>query len=207
MPSATIPREELERFKKDLEEFEYWLSTVENKRNHFSGKISSVLPSLYRTLDNGYISTRLNGFLIRFDRGYIGYDLFDDAIYLRVGNIFLERHSPAAGDDIEFEAKLINDRGRLIFLKPSAVEITQNGNMPMFDYSKALVAKSTGAIVKDDIRLCRDCPYGSLLDIEEISPKENRYRRFYCLRGVEQAYNCPIRLDRILAKLNESAGA
>ena len=29
----------------------------------------------------------------------------------------------------------------------------------------------------------------------------------HCLRGVEEAYTCPIRLERILAKLNETASA
>jgi hypothetical protein len=205
VPEALTDQAGLDQFLKDLEDYEYWLSTVENRRLAISGTIVAVQPSIIKTIDSDKISSRLAGFLIKFDRAHIGYDLFDDPLYLRVGSTFLERHNPAPGDDIEFEAELKNDRGRIVLIKPSRVELTANGNTPLFDYSKALVGKTTGAVVLDDIRLCRDCPYGALLDIQQINPRPNNYRRFYCLQGVEYAYTCPIRLRRILYKLNPNS--
>jgi hypothetical protein len=147
----------------------------------------------------------MRGFLIKFERGHIGYDLFDDVIYLRTGYTFMARHKPAAGDEIEFEAEAKNNRGRLKMIKPTRVEIASNGGTQLIDYSKALVGRTTGAIVKDDIKLCRDCPYGALLDIRIIQPKESEFRRFYCLRGVEMSYTCPIRLERILGNLKQAS--
>jgi hypothetical protein len=203
MPAANIDNESLEQFLKDLDEYEYWLSTVENKRIKFSGQISAVFPSIIKIINDGRTSTRLNGFFIKFDRGHIGYDLFDDSVYLRVGSRFLKNHRPSPGDEIECEAELKNDRGRILLTRPSHVELDRNGGEPVIDYSRALVGKTTGAIVADDSKLCRDCPYGALLDIEVISPREKRYRRFYCLRGVEHAYTCPIRLEKILKNIHQ----
>lgn len=203
MPEAMVDNEKLEQFFKDLEDFEYWLSTVENKRIKFSGVIFGIHPSLLKTIDNNRISTRMTGFLIKFESGHIGYDLFDDVIYLRIGNTFMHRHKPAPGDEIEFEAELKNDRGRMVMIKPTHVEIVKNGAEQVIDYSKALVGKTAGAVVTDDTRLCRECPYGALLDVHIIQPKENRFRRFYCLRGVEHASTCPIRLEKILNQLDK----
>jgi len=201
MPATLLDDTEYHQFKSDFDNFEYWLSTVENKRLSFSGKISSVLPLFLKTIDSGRSNVSLTGFLLKFEQGHIGYDLFDDTIYLRVGRTFLENRRPAPGDDLECEAQLINDRGRMILIKPSHVEISKNGAEELIDFSRALVARTTGTIVTDDIKLCRGCPYGALLDIREIGPKENSYRRFFCMRGVETAYTCPIRLERILQSL------
>lgn len=205
MPVTLLNDIEYEQFKNDFDNFEYWLSSVENKRLSFSGQISSVFPLYLKTIDNGRSSVALTGFLLKFDKGYIGYDLFDDTIYLRIGRTFLENHRPAPGDDFDCQAQLVNDRGRMILIKPSHVEISKNGGEQLIDFSRALVARTTGAIVTDDIRLCRHCPYGALLDVREISPKENFYRRFFCMRGVENAYTCPIRLARILHSLQSDS--
>jgi CxxC motif-containing protein len=197
-PEALVDENSLKRFFRDLEDYEFWLSTVEGYRVSFSGNIASVFPSLTLTVDNGGNSIRLKGFLITFNKGYIGDGIFDDMIYLEVGNRFLAGWNPAPGDELEFKAELRNDRGRILLKKPSHVEIKRNGGQPLIDYSKALVGKATGAQVKDDIRLCQGCPYGALLDVIEISPKRNQYRRFYCLRGVEYSKDCLVRLERKL---------
>lgn len=201
MPMTLLGENEYRQFRNDFDNFEYWLSTVENKRLSFSGKISSVFPLFLKTIDDGRSNISLTGFLLKFERGHIGYDLFDDTIYLRVGRTFLENHRPAPGDDLDCEAHLINDRGRMILIKPSRVEINKKGGEQLIDFSRALVARTTGAIVIDDIKLCRNCPYGALLDVREISPRENSYRRFFCMRGVDTAYTCPVRLERILNSL------
>ncbi|MCP4582788.1 MAG: hypothetical protein GY839_14355 [candidate division Zixibacteria bacterium] len=203
MPSALVDETELKTFMRDLDEYEYWLSTVEGKRVKFSGEVSSVYPALLRTIDDSKSNTRLNGFLIKFEAGHIDNDIFDDTLYLQMGSNFLSKWQPAPGDEIDCESEIKNDRGRIVLYKPTQVDITRNGAMPLIDCSKALVGKTTGAIVTDDIRLCRDCPYGALMDIHELPPKENRFRRFYCLRGIEIAYTCPIRLEKILNSLRD----
>jgi len=203
VPETLVDNKTLKKYLAELEEYEYWLSTVENKRVRFSGEIAAVVPSLLKVIDNDKTSMRLTGFLIKFERGHIGYDLFDDTIYLRVGSTFLKKHIPAPDDEIELEAQLINDRGRVILIKPSHVELDHKGGEQIIDFSKALVGKTTGADVLDDIRLCRDCPYGSHLEVQVTGVKPDNFRRFYCLRGVEYAYNCPVRLEKIIAELHQ----
>jgi len=198
IPEALIDDAALKQFFYDLDEYEFWLTAVLGRRVDFSGKIASVFPSLKKIIDDGKSSMRMNGFLIKFASGHIGEDFFDDTIYLKIGAGFLSRWEPAPDDEIECTAILNNDRGRVVLAQPRRIEINRGGGSPIIDYSKALVGKTTGAIVKDNIIHCHNCPYGAILDIEEISPKQNSYRRFYCLRGIEYSKDCLVRLDRIL---------
>lgn len=197
-PEALVDPETLKKFLDDLKDYEYWLSTVEGKRISFSGTVTTVYPSFVMTIDNHRSSVRMNGFLITFARGYIGYDLFDDAIYLHIGKKFLAKWQTVPGDELEFKAEFTCDRGRVILFRPTEVEIVKNEGKPVINYSKALVGKITGAIVKDDIGNCQKCPFGALLDVEILRPKRNSYRRFYCLRGVEYSKDCPVRLEQKL---------
>lgn len=197
-PEALVDPETLEKFFDDLKDYEYWLSTVEGKRAPFSGTVTAVYPSLVMTIDNRKSSVRMNGFLITFARGYIGYDLFDDTVYLHIGKRFLTKWQPAPGDELEFKAEFTSDRGRLVLSRPTEVEIVKNEGKPVINYSIALVGKITGAIVKDDIRHCRQCPFGALLDVRILRPKRDNYQRFYCLRGVEHSKDCPVRLEQKL---------
>ena len=198
IPEPLVDDKTLKQFFENLDEYEYWLSTVEGREIAFSGKIASVYPYLRKIIDNGRSSIRMNGFLITFDNGHIGYDLFDDTIYLKTSVSFLIKWQPAPVDDIELRAVIKNDRGRIVLIKPRHIEIMRHGGQPVIDYSKALVGRATGKTVKDDISLCRNCPFGSLLDVEQIYPKLNHYRRFYCLRGVEYSKGCMVRLERKL---------
>ena len=199
-PEALVDKETLQKFFDDLKDYEYWLSTVEGKRVSFSGIITAVYPSLVMTVDNNRSSVRMDGFLIKFAKGYIGYDLFDDTIYLHIGRRFLAKWQPAPSDELEFKARLTNSRGKVVLIRPTEVEIEKNEGKPIIDYSKALIGKTTGTIVRDDISLCHQCPFGALLDVIVLRPKRNIYRRFYCLRGVEYSKDCPVRLEQELIK-------
>ena len=198
IPEALVDDRTLEQFFKDLDEYEFWLSTVEGYKADFSGKVASVYPSLLKTIDNDRSAIRMTGFLITFNNGHIGDCLFDDAIYLSVGVGFVSRWQPAPGDELDFRAELRNNRGRIVLSRPTRIEIVKSGAEPIIDYSKALVGRATGIEVKDDIKLCHNCPYGALLDVEQLRPKQNSYRRFYCLRGVEYSMDCIVRLERKL---------
>ncbi len=198
IPESLVDDQTLAQFFKDLDDYEFWLWMVCGRKVEFSGKVASVYPSLLKTVDNDKSFIKMSGFLITFDCGYIGDDLFDDTIYLQTSAHFLSKWQPAPGDELDFEATLNNDRGRIVLTKPSRVEIARCGAQPIINYSKALVGRATGIIVSDDTRLCRNCPYGALLDVEEIRPKQSQYRRFYCLQGVEFSKDCLVRLERKL---------
>jgi hypothetical protein len=194
-PETSLDSESMTAYMRELEDYRYWLSTVIDRKVKFSGKIESVFPSLTKTIDNHKSHIQLQGFLISFAKAHIGFDLFDSTIYLHVGHRFIEKWQPAPDDSIDCSAELKFDRGRIVMINPTHVEIDQGDQLPYLNYSKALVGKSTGSIVVDNISACRGCPFGALLDIEVIRPKPNQYRRFYCLRGVSHSQNCPIRLE------------
>ena len=207
-PEALVHPETLKKFLDDLSDYEYWLWMVEGKRISFSGTITAVYPSFVMIIDNDRSSVRMNGFLITFPKGYIGYDLFDDTIYLHIGRKFLARWQIAPGDELEFKAQLISDRGRVILLRPTEVEIVKDEGKPVINYSKALVGKITGAIVKDDTLNCQKCPFGALLEVKILGPRRDSYRRFYCLRGVEYSKDCPVRLEqKLISVKNKHDGA
>ncbi len=194
-PEPQISDTEMSAYLAQLEDYRYWLSTVIDKRVPFSGEISGVFPSLLKIVDYEKSETRLNGFLIRFEKAHIGYDLFADRLYLQVGQRFIRKYSPAERDYIECQAVLKTDRGRVVMINPTRIEYTNGDNLPLIDYSRALVGRTTGVIVKDNCALCKGCPYGALMDVVIIRPQPNQYRRFYCLRGIEIARECPIRLE------------
>jgi len=178
IPETLIDDQAMKRFLRDLDEYEFWLSNVTNKRVQFSGEIDTVFPHLRKEIDHKTAKMFLNGFLISFANGYIDDDLFDDRIYLRIGRTFLERFQPSTGDTLDFNSELQVDRGRLVLSKPRSLDITKSGDLPAIDYSKALVGKASGAIVTDDISLCHNCQYGAHLDIEQLRPRQEKYRRF-----------------------------
>jgi hypothetical protein len=188
---------------RQLEDYRYWLSTVADTRVPFSGKIEAVYPSLLKIVDYQKSEMRLDGFLLRFDQAHIGYDLFDDRIYMHIGQAFLKKWKPAAGDEIDCRAILKTDRGRIVLINPTQVEFAFGDDSPIIDHSRALVGKSTGAIVEDDNAECRGCPYGALLDVVVIRPQPNQYRRFFCLRGVAQSRDCPVRLEQKMQEYKE----
>lgn len=195
VPEPLMSQAELETFLKDLVEYEYWLSTVEGKTVPFEGTVSAIQPWLQKIIDTEGSFTHLKGFLISFKCGYIGDELFDDTVYLRIGRRFLVKWNPVPGDDLEFEAILSSDRGRVVLSWPKRVEITRNGGDSLINYSRAVVGRATGAIVQDDVKTCRECPFGALLDVIQRHPKPDQYRRFFCLRGVSQSADCPVRLE------------
>ena len=194
-PDLIVDPPAYEQYQRQLEDYRWWLSTVVGNKVPFSGIIDAVYPALERTIDNGRSQTYLRGFLLSFESAYIGYDLFDDRIYMRVGGNFISRYQPASGDHIDCLARLQTDRGRVVMTNPVQVDFTQKDDPQQITISRAQVGRATGSIVIDDISKCRGCPYGALLDVEVIRPKRNRYRRFYCLRGVSRTQDCPIRLD------------
>ena len=65
--------------------------------------------------------------------------------------------------------------------------------------SRARVGRATGRIIEGSVVRCGECPYCSLMDIEDRGRKEAvHYRRYYCLRGVTNPDNCPVRIEEIV---------
>lgn len=198
-PETELDGSALRDFIDDLREYESWVESMNGRSVRFSGITGSIEPHYRMKINPRNSNVIMDGYYVAFDKGYIGNDLFDDRIYLRISEKRLINTQIAPGDEMEFEAVFTPDRGRIILRSPRRLEITKNGGRPALTPSRARVGRATGKIITGSITHCRNCPYCSLLDIEDISRQQpSYYRRFFCLRGVTDSENCPVRLEKFL---------
>ena len=204
-PETKLDDSALRDFIDDLREFEGWVESMNGRTIGFSGMIGSIKPHFKMKIESRHINVKMDGYYVAFDKGHIGNDLFDDRIYLRASERLITRTRIAPGDEMEFEGIFTHDRGRIILRSPRRMDITKNGGKQSLTPSRALVGRATGKIITGSIAHCNNCPYCSLVDIEDISrQKPSHYRRFYCLRGVTDSENCPVRLEKLLSPRSES---
>jgi hypothetical protein len=171
----------------------------------FSGTINSLAPHLQMRRDEKGDHVSMDGFYIAFERGHLGQDLFYDRLYLKIFGNTLERYDFAPGDRLECRALFTETRGRIILRKPTRIEHAKNGGHRHVNVSRALVGRATGKTIAGPAELCKECPYVSLIDVED-SRRRNPvyYRRYYCLHGLTDPETCPVRLEKLLE--GEGAG-
>jgi len=194
-PATSLSESELREFLRDLDEYVGWVEDLRGKSVRISGKADSVRPHLAMNLDRKGSSVRLEEFYISFTGLFIDRQYFDDNIFLKISAGFLGRFKPAPGDEVECDAIFNDDRGRIVLHSPRRVEIIKSSGFPSIDFSKALIGRATGKIIKGRADLCRNCEFCSLLDVHDSRRhKAVSYRRFYCLRGISDPESCPVRL-------------
>ncbi len=198
-PTAAKNENELKRFIDQLNEFRGWLENMSDKRVRFSGVVESVKAHLAMIVENNKKTVMMDGFYASFLSGYFNNEKFDDKVYLRLSGKLLSKLKLAPGDEIESDVVFTEERGRIILRNPRNVEIERNGGTPIISQSRAHVGRATGKIINGAIVNCKSCEYCSLIDIEDRSRRKTiRYRRFYCLRGITETDNCPVRLGEML---------
>lgn len=194
-PQTKFDPKQLKEFIRDLREYEGWLESMNGKTVRFSGTIESIRPHLSMKIGPGGRHLRMGDYFVSFSNGYLGTDLFDDRLYLKITSGFLRRKELAPGDEIECDVVFAVDKGRVIFGNPRRIDLVKNGGKQTLTPSNALVGRATGKIITGSISFCEDCPYCCLIDIEdETRVKPAFYRRFYCLRGINDPEYCPVRL-------------
>jgi hypothetical protein len=198
-PKTELHGKALSRFMEDLVEFRGWLETMRGKKIRFAGTIDSVKPHLKMIIENSGKRVYMDGYYMSFKGGYLDNDYFDDKIYLKINSGFLDRNNAAPGDKLEADAIFTEERGRIILKNPRNTEIEKNGNKGVVTPSRARVGRATGRIIEGSVTRCGECHYCSLIDIEDRSRMEAvYYRRYYCLRGVSDSDNCPVRIEEII---------
>ena len=204
-PEVTLENNKLKEFLDSYREFRGWIEDMRGKLVEFSGTIDSIAPHLEMYIEPKRSSIELDGFYLAFAEGnFRGYH-FTSRLYLKMSASALERLKPAHGDSIECEAFFSESRGRVIMLRPRKIEMIKNGNHANLNLSRALVGRATGKVIIGPVIKCRGCPYLSLMDIEDTRRKNSaRYRRYYCLRGIEDSETCPIRLAGLLEEQSSS---
>jgi len=198
-----LPSEKQQAFWDDLEVFEDWLNEVRGKRVQIFGTISAVKPRLEKHVAGRESRLQLRGFLLIFKESFIGRTLFDDFTYALVGRSLQQRYKFSVGDSLEFSAEILEDRGRIIYQKPRQIEFNSRGESVGSDWQDNLeFIRSSATEVATQPEKCLYCPYGTLVDVFETNGGEQqRYRRLYCLKGVQNPNDCVEQvLERVAAE-------
>jgi len=155
-------------------------------------------------IDRTRRQTQLKDYFVSFTDGYLDNRPIEDRMYLSISYGFLDRFEIAPGDELECDVIFGHDRGRIILRSPRRIELKRNGNKRVLTRSKALVGRATGKIISGSVSHCGNCHYCCLVDIQDLTRQRTAfYRRFYCLRGITEPLNCPVRLGLISDDLPE----
>lgn len=186
-----IGESEFSEFRRELEEFEDWLGENLNRETEIYGEIDAVKPLFRKRVFPKAESFSFSGFLLIFKQLYFGRMLMEDHVYARISSKTFASFKFGRGDVLTARATLNLDKGRLVLNRLHRVEIEKRGEAPLWDESKALVARETAYPIPLQPEGCVQCPFGSLIDVEDLSRKEPRkYRELYCLKGMKDHRSC-----------------
>jgi hypothetical protein len=144
----------------------------------------------------------VHGFLARFEDGYIDNQLFEDPFYLSISSMSQNKLLLRKGDNIEFEASLIIDRGRLKFVKPGRFQFYNRGNEKPLRRNDVLVALETYTIQEKQHAKCMNCVFGILVDV--VNTKNGPSRSTVCLQGITDPQYCTITIQTKDSKNSDS---
>ena len=180
-------------FMERFEEFEVWVNHLRNKRVSVEGIIGNVVPDLVMMkMGSGY-ALKANGFLIRFDDGYLDNTPFADTFYLSISALTQNKMLFRRGDSLEFEASLFIDRGRFKFKKSGRFHLFERGNDKPIKKVDVLVSLKTFSIQENQPEKCLRCEHGILVDL--INPGIGPSRSVICLKGVANYNLCTLNMD------------
>jgi hypothetical protein len=205
-PETKLNANEMKRFLEEFRNFEGWVEEMRSKSIRFSGTIESIKPHLMMKIEANRSYIYLDSYFASLGSGYIDNALFDDRIYIKFSYSFLRKFDISSDDEIEVDVRFNENNGRIILANPKNTEIIRNGRDSGTLLSKAQVARATGKIINGNVKDCANCPYITLIDIDDQSrSKRVFYRRFYCLRGVSSPENCPVRIDKTITQIKNTS--
>ncbi len=185
--------EEYHSFNERFEEFEVWVEDLKKRRVSVEGIIAHVVPALSLRLAGSHYRLDTNGFLIRFDEGYIDNSLFSDNYYLSISALTQNKMLFRKGDSLEFEANLSIDRGRFKFMKPGRIQFFDRGHDIPLRKADVLVAAKTFTIQENQPEKCLRCEHGVLVDL--INSHNGPSRSVVCLKGIANYNLCTLNID------------
>jgi hypothetical protein len=145
-----------------------------------------------------------SGFLISFAEGYIDRTFFQDHVFVSISRLTQQNLRFAAGDEVEFQARLGTDRGRIVLDRIRHIDFLQRENRKAPTVSEALVARSTGTEFDCQPEKCMICEKGCLLDVVDRAGTKSPVRRhLYCLAGVENPDDCVYHLVKKIEREKE----
>jgi hypothetical protein len=203
-PESLLDAEQYRTFERELEEFEDWLEQNVGKWVEFSGTVNSVKPHFRKIRFGSKETLNFPGFLISFTEGYLDRVLFKDHIFVSISRRTQQNLKFARGDEVEFQARLRVDRGRIVLDKIRYVDFQNKEKGTSWTLSQALVAKNTGTELDCQPEKCMMCEKGCLLDVVEKTDRTSPMKRhLFCLAGVENPEECAYQLAKKMEKDRE----
>ncbi len=195
-PELQVSEPEYRQFLRELEEFEDWLTEIDNKELEILGTISSVKPLFVKKVypKTSFLSFR--SYLLVFREIYLGMDLMRDYVYALVSKKLQQQYRFAAGDRLEARARLTTDRGRLILHRLNRIQVEHHGSEENWDDQKVLLARETATIFPTQPEGCVQCPFGALVDLVYAERRSGGPRReLLCLQGIQDYRDCYVRAE------------
>lgn len=204
-PECCLSPADYQAFLAETETFDTWLEEGEHKRFACSGRIQSVKPLFELACSHQQKQRLFKGYLLVFKRGYIGNQLFDDFLYVRISESQMARHRFISRMKLEFTAEVRFD-GRLVLFFPKSIEILTRGWGYHWTRSKALVALKTGTLLEHQSEQCLACTWSLLMDVRDDESSES-YRKLHCMKGVRQPEVCSFAVfQRVRKKMKKHSG-
>ena len=199
-PKLLLSEEDYQLFLKDLHQFEMWLHAKKGREVNGAGVIKAVKPRFI--LNRQYDRTRLSfkGFLVCFQEGFIDITHLQDPFYALLSPSQQSRLRLSKGDRLEFRGTLRLDRGRIILHRVRGIEIEEKGESKAWTVVEARQALYASKMYDCQYEKCIQCPYGSLVDIQESTFSVNgpKKRKLLCLKGVSNPEYCIVQASQKL---------
>ena len=200
-PVLLLSEDEYHSFLDELEDFEDWLDSIHDKQIDIQGIISTVKPALVKIIHHQSSHLKLNGYFIHFNEAFIDTVHWEDHCYALVYPEQQERFHFAAGDKIEFRAKVELNEGRLLFNKLNNIEFLERSRKPYWSKSEALVIKHTIIPFAQQPIKCLHCDQGVLVDvIDKSRPQWERGRELFCLKSFPGPEVCYYMVEKKIAE-------
>jgi hypothetical protein len=187
-PELITISENQDPFMEQFFEFEEWISELQSKRVLCEGTVAGINPDLTLRRNGSRFNISVHGFLIRFEQGFIDNHLFEDPFYLSISTLSQNKLLLREGDNLEFEANLLIDRGRLKFIKPGRFQFYERGTEKPLRKNDVIVSLETYTVQDNQPSKCMNCASGMLVDIENSINGPSRAT--VCLQGIADYQYC-----------------
>lgn len=204
-PRITMSEGEYRNFLDDFESYELWLDEIAYKRLAVAGEIAAVKPWVERRVSHDGGHSRLLGYLLIIQNGFIGTSPISDTFYIRISRHLQKCEGFHAGMSVECSGEIRLDRGRIVVHRPKNIEVEAEGEGEVWTDTQALVAVKTAVRLQAQYEACHDCPWGALVDgVDQRERPHTRFRNLFCLKGIESPVGCPVRIREVLERAETS---
>lgn len=190
-PELQVNRDAYRGFLRELDRFEDWLAENEDRHIECAGTVSGVKPLFTKKIFPGTHHLSFRGYLVMFKEIYLGREHLQDFVYARLSGRYYGRLRLGTGDRIEGRARLKTDRGRMVLYRMKGVEVLSRGEPGLWNNQKVLLARETATEFSGQPEECVQCPFGALVDVEDLRNHSSLPRRsLLCLKGIQDFRDC-----------------